>query len=148
MKGLGFHTMIGHFPPCWNLIYSRLPHEMAASSMVWIHCALARLHVPHASSHTSWRVNMTGLARLEVCVQLTRVKEKHDVQISASFDCDQHVIATWEVTAGAMSRWACSTSHQQTPPADTSHPTEPENVTGRFFLNNRWSWLSLLSLFT
>lgn len=67
MKILGSHTMIGNFPPCWNLIYSRLPHEMAASSTVWIHCVLARLHVPHASSHTSWLVNMTGLARLEVC---------------------------------------------------------------------------------
>lgn len=47
-----------HFPPCWNLIYSRLPHEMATSSMVCVRCAFAQLLMLHTSSHTSGLINM------------------------------------------------------------------------------------------
>lgn len=74
MGGPSSQAMIVHFPPCWNLIYSRLPHEMATSSMVCVRCAFARLLVPHASSHTSGRINMkpgeAGAARLEVSAEL------------------------------------------------------------------------------
>lgn len=56
--GPSSQAMIVHFPPCWNLIYSRLPHEMATSSMVCVRCAFARLLVLHASSHTSRLINM------------------------------------------------------------------------------------------
>lgn len=58
MGGPSSQAMIVHFPPCWNLIYSRLPHEMATSSMVCVRCAFAQLLTLHATSHTSGLINM------------------------------------------------------------------------------------------
>lgn len=52
------HVMIVHFPPRWNFIYSRLPHEMVVSNVVCLHCSLAQLLVPHAGLHTSGLINM------------------------------------------------------------------------------------------
>lgn len=52
------HVMIVHFPPCWNFIYSLLPHEMVMSNVVCLDCSLAQLLVPHAILHTSGLINM------------------------------------------------------------------------------------------
>lgn len=43
-------------PPCWNLIYLRLPHEMTTSSMVCIRCGFTRLLVPQFM-HTQALIN-------------------------------------------------------------------------------------------
>lgn len=79
MGGPGSQEMIVHFPPCWNLIYSRLPHEMATSSMVCVRCTLARMLVLHASSHTSGLINMkpeeTDFARRGVAGGVCRAGE-------------------------------------------------------------------------
>lgn len=128
MGGPSSQAMIVHFPPCWNLIYSRLPHEMATSSMVCVRCALARLLVLHASSHTSELINMkpgeTGFAWRGkaggVCRTGNRSQGAHHVQVSAAFDCDEHVITNWETIPGAMSHWACLTS----PPITPHNPPE------------------------
>lgn len=58
MEGFSSQAMIVHFPPCWSLIYFRLPHEMATSSMVYIHCTFAWPLMLHASSHATSLINM------------------------------------------------------------------------------------------
>lgn len=124
MGGLSSQAMIVHFPPCWTLIYFRLPHEMATSSMVYIRCTSAWLLMLHASSHATslintkpgepgfaWRGKAGGICQ----TGNPRVKEYITWKLALLPTPNEQVIAHWGTTPGSIKHWAWSTPPQQPP---------------------------------
>lgn len=94
------HVMIVHFPPRWNFIYSGFPHETSCQTCF---ASPALRLVPHASLHTSGRINMDPrgkrstdqIGRAGGAKLAGRLIRQQRGEASAALACEELLKASW-----------------------------------------------------